>query len=188
MKLRTSVCVCVRGGMRLTLCVVFPMLSPCFLLSHFTSHTHSHSLSVIRVCRSVGRARARLRPGHGAAAGVVMFPCSFLMSLPHSLCCCSTTHSPHLPPPYVHVSKTVCIGHGYPTPPAADLPTFDPCTALSLPSALPYSMSIMHMHICHIRPAFTYGSCTLLLPFPLRPLRPFTCLLILLCASGFARA
>ena len=123
------------------------------MLSSLSLHfTHALALSLCYSGMPVSRpcSGATARPGHGAAAGVVMISLLFpYVPLPRSLCS-SSTHSPHLhlQPPYVHVSKTVCIGtDGCPTPPplAADPPTFDSCTAslatLHCPTVL---MSTMH--------------------------------------------
>ena len=160
------------------------MLSPCFLLSLTSLHTRTRTLPLLYSGTPVSRpcSGATVRPGHGAAAGVVMFPCSFLMSPSPVICAVPLpTHSPspHLPPPYVHVSKTVCIGTDGCSPPfpAADPPTFDSCTAaLLLPCItlqLQYvpSCTYVHAHMSYppciyVRTVHAPSSC--LQPSPLR--------------------
>lgn len=170
------------GGMRLTLCVVFPnafsMLSS---LSHFTSHTHSHSPSVIfgyagqsavlgRDCAS----RTRCRGGRGYVS--LLFP---YVTFPRYLCCSTTHPFSSSPPRHMCMPPKRCASArmNVPPPPAADPLTFDSCTAaLLLPCItlqLQYvpSCTYVHAHMSYppciyVRTVHAPSSC--LQPSPLR--------------------
>ena len=183
-------------------------LSQCFLHAFFSlslhfTHALALSLCYIRVRRSVGRARARLCVPDTVPRRAWL--CFLALSLCHLPPLSVLFHYPPIlllliSPRHMCMSPKRCASAQMDAPHPFPLPIRRRSIPVLLPScypALPYSYSMSHhahmyMHICHIRPAFTYvrfmhpPPASSLRPFapPLRPLH-LCLLLIVLCASGF---
>ena len=182
-KLRTSVCVC--GGLRLTSCVLSFQCCLHAFFSLTSLHTRTRTLSLLfgyaGQSAVLGRDRAprtRCRGGRGydfLALSLCPFaPFSVLFLYP-----LSSSPSP--------TAICACLQNGvyrhgwmpHPTPSRRRSADVRFLYCLSCYPALPYSTYVhhAHMHICHIRPGFTYGSCiALLLPPASCLLPPASCL------------
>ena len=164
-------------------------LSQCFLHAFFSlslhfTHALALSLCYIRVRRSVGRARARLCvpdtvPRRAWLCFLALSLCPFA---PFSVLFLYPLSSSPSPTAICACLQNGVYRHGWmphPTPSRRRSADVRFLYCLSCYPALPYSTYVhhAHMHICHIRPGFTYGSCiALLLPPASCLLPPASCL------------
>ena len=142
-------------AMEYVVCRFSSMLSPCSVsLSLHSVRTRTLTLSVIGVRQWALACRGRVRcPGHCAMMRVfyisfALFSCPFLPSLaPFTYLLFTQLYT--LLWPYVHVSKTVCIGM---TAGPTDIRFL--CTRIVLPSCRPLSQIHVHAHARMLCPPY----------------------------------